>query len=144
MRIKRAVATLLYLSSTPMAQIERELLQHYRDNSASGPIRAVSTRTRDVIDAVCRIAEFSGHSVAGDAQSDDIGVRLEIGLPAELTSLGQAAGNLITRGQYLALQAAGLSSPKDVIEKPDVTAHVLGPEIAKKLSTACDKWKVQS
>jgi helicase len=63
MRVKRAVATLLFLSAAPMAEIERELLQHYRDNSASGPIRAVSTRTRDVIDAVCRIAEFSGCAV---------------------------------------------------------------------------------
>jgi len=140
MRIKRAVATMLFISSTPMAQVERELLQHYRDNSAAGPIRAVSSRTRDVIDAVFRIAEFSGHGVATGTQVEDIGVRLEIGLPAQLTQLGQAAGSMISRGQYLALLTAGLDNPAPIVSNPEAVARILGDDLAARLSTACSQW----
>jgi replicative superfamily II helicase len=80
-RIKRAVACLLFMSPRPMAEIERILLQHTRDSAAAGNIRQVAARTRDVIDAVIRIAIFNGRTVADDLDADDVGGSLSLDYP---------------------------------------------------------------
>ncbi|HQZ35397.1 MAG TPA: helicase-related protein, partial [Ilumatobacteraceae bacterium] len=127
MRTKRAVAVLLFISANPMAAIEQELLQHSRDRSASGPIRSVAARTRDVIDAVCRIAEFSGRSVDSGALNQEIGVRLEIGLPAEIAELAQLLGALLSRGEYLALLSSGLTTGDRLLADSLLVEQQLGP-----------------
>jgi hypothetical protein len=113
---KRAVACLLFMSSRPLAGIERILLQHTRDRSAAGNIRQVAARTRDVIDAVFHVARFNGRSLSDGVNSDDLGLRLELGLPGELVSLAQVIGAEINRGEYLALLGAGVTESGQVVD----------------------------
>lgn len=91
-RTKRAVAATYFASSRTMATIEQELLQHYRGRSCAGPVRATSSRTRDVLDAVIRIATISGKTISDEIAEGALGIRLEIGLPAELVDLAQYLG----------------------------------------------------
>jgi hypothetical protein len=112
---KRAVACLLFISSRPLAEIERILLQHTRDRAAAGNIRGVASRTRDVIDAVFQVAILNGRTVSDSLSSDDLGVRLELGLPFELVPLAQDLGADANRGEYLALLGAGVTETNQVI-----------------------------
>ncbi len=106
--IKRAVACLLLMTRNPMADIERNLLQHTRDRSAAGNIRGVASRTRDVIDAVVQVALLQGRTVSASLATDDLGLQLELGLPVEGLALARLLGAEIGRGDYLALLNAGV------------------------------------
>jgi helicase len=118
-RAKRAAASIRFASRTPLANVEQELMQHLRDRSAAGPIRAVAGRTRDVIEAVATICRVRGVAFANDQDIDMLGIRLEIGLPKELAELGMLAGNTLTRANYLDLLDSGLSTP-DGIRAADI------------------------
>ncbi|MGX7681517.1 DEAD/DEAH box helicase [Jatrophihabitans sp. DSM 45814] len=109
-RAKKAVAVLRFASRAQMSAIEDELMQHMRDRSAAGAIRAVSGRTRDVIDAVATVCRVRGASVANQDGIADLGTRLEIGLPAELGTLASSLGNVLSRANYLSLLGAGLTT----------------------------------
>lgn len=133
-RTKRAVACLLFMSSRPMADIERILLQHTRDRAAAGPIRQVASRTRDVIEAVFQITAYNGRSIVEGLSSDDLGLRLELGLPAELVALAQIAGTTLNRGQYLSLLEAGITRAYQLHERGIAgLAPIVGPESAESL-----------
>jgi replicative superfamily II helicase len=113
---KRAVACLLLMSSRPMAEVERILLQHTRDRSASGQIRQVSARTRDVIDAVVQVATFNGHSIREGLNIEDLGIQLALGLPESLVALARTIGAELNRGEYLTLLNAGISNAQQIVE----------------------------
>jgi ATP-dependent DNA helicase len=113
---KRAVACLLFMSSRPLAEIERILLQHTRDRAAAGNIRQVASRTRDVIDAVFQVAAFNGRTISEGLNTDDLGLRLELGLPAEVLPLAQILGAEINRGEYLSLLGAGVTEGGQVVD----------------------------
>ncbi len=126
-RAKRATACVLFMSEQPMAQIEGNLLQHYRDNSAAGPIRGVAARTRDVIDTVIRVAVFRGKSVADDSALDDLPLRLELGLPASMVPVARLLGPMLTRAQYLDLNQRGIRSSQGLLDMgEDALRDVLG------------------
>jgi helicase len=91
-----------------MSEVEQILLQHTIDRSAAGNIRQVASRTRDVIEAVIRVAVFSGRSVDSGLNSDDLGLRLEFGLPEDIVPLAQLVGTVLNRGEYLALRSIGV------------------------------------
>jgi len=110
-RMKRAVACLLFMSNRSMAEIEGILMQHTRDGAAAGPIRQVASRTRDVIDAVIRIAIFNGRTISDELDDGGVTMQLEFGLPTELVELAHAIGTTLNRGEYLALQAGGITDP---------------------------------
>lgn len=133
-RAKRAAACLLFTSSQPMAAVEQDLMQHLRDRSAAGPIRAVAARTRDVAAAVATIARVQGIRLADEEAIDRLAVMLEIGLPAELGSLGELVGNALTRAEYLSLLAGGLSDPNQIqaIEQDHLTG-LIGKAAATRL-----------
>ncbi|MDQ6946130.1 MAG: hypothetical protein M3256_07615 [Actinomycetota bacterium] len=134
-RTKRAVACLLLMSSRPMSEIERILLQHTRDRAAAGHIRQVASRTRDVIEAVFQVASFHGRTVSEEATSDDLGLRLEIGLPAELVRLAQYVGTSLNRGQYLGLHEAGIREPPQLAEAGvDRLSPIVGMEMSEYLA----------
>jgi len=139
---KRAAACLLYTTSTPMAHIERELLQHYRENSAAGAVRQVASRTRDVIGAVARIAEYRGKILSNPTQVDDLNIQLEYGIPHELVALARLAGKLLSRAQYLALLRAGISTPA-CLETVDMVRlkQVLGDDVAQQLIETYEQWR---
>lgn len=115
-RAKRATACILFMSEQPMGQIERTLLQHYRDNSAAGPIRAAAARTRDVIDTVIRVAIFRGKFISDEDAADDLPLRLEIGLPTSMVPVARVLGPMISRAQYLDLNQRSLHTPEAVLE----------------------------
>ena len=115
-RQKRAVACLLYISNHPLAQIEQILLQHTRDNSAAGNIRGVASRTRDVLDAVVRVAVLDGRTLRAGVNSDDLGLQLEMGIPEPMVPIAQVLGTELNRGQYLDLYNAGLVSIEQIGE----------------------------
>ena len=126
-RAKRATACIMFMSEQPMGQIERILLQHYRDNSAAGPIRAAAARTRDVIDTVIRVATFKGNALADEDASSDLPLRLELGLPKSVVPLARAFGPALSRAQYLDLNLRGVRSPEDVQSLADgVLAEIVG------------------
>jgi replicative superfamily II helicase len=131
---KRAVACLLLMSSSPMAEVERILLQHTRDRSAAGQIRQVASRTRDVIDAVVQVATFNGHSIREGLNSEDLGIQLELGLPESLVALGQTIGAELNRGEYLALLNAGITDASQVVERGTAgLASVIGDTAAERV-----------
>ena len=106
-RAKRAAAALYYISATPIRDAERHLLQHVRENSASGAIRAIAGRSRDVLDAVATVASLRAGLHCAKI-SDELAIRLEYGVPTEMAALAHACGNGLTRGDYLALHRVGL------------------------------------
>ena len=116
---KRAVACLLTMSRRPIAEIEKILTQHTRGSSAAGNIRQVASRTRDVIDAVIQVAILQGSTVAEDVMTEDLGLQLELGLPAEALGLARVLGAEIGRGDYLSLLGAGVSDPHQVRRMDD-------------------------
>jgi helicase len=127
-REKRAAACLLFMSAIPMANVEAELLQHTPERSASGPIRQVAARTRDVIGVVANIANYYGKTLADDAAVDDLLLQLELGVPRELLPLASELGSQLTRGDYLALLDAGIVGWELVDAADNETlANLLGP-----------------
>ena len=133
MRAKRAAAALYYISATPIRDAEVHLLQHVRENSASGAIRTIAGRSRDVLDAVATVASLRAGLDCAEI-ADELAIRLEFGIPVEMVALADAYGAGLTRGDYLALHRAGLldvgaieaSSDDDLAEllTPAALAHV--------------------
>jgi replicative superfamily II helicase len=117
-RAKKAVACLLWMNGTPAAQLERIVMQHYFDRNAIGPVRAVASRTQDVIGAIIDMAAVI-HPTADLARlSELLPVQLELGIPAELTPLA-AAGAELVREHYLGLVQAGLNTPERINQADD-------------------------
>lgn len=137
---KRAVACLLLMSRRPMAEIEQILLQHTRDRSAAGNIRQVATRTRDVIDAVVRVATLQGRTADDGLNPQDVGLQLELGLPPEALLLAKLLGADVGRGEYLALLKAGITD-RDQLKalRPAELSAIVGKVIARRIRTALEE-----
>jgi hypothetical protein len=120
-RAKKAIACLLYASSTPLGTVEQRLMQHNLGNEAAGAIRAVASRTRDLLPAVMRVFAFLHPDVATGDLAERTMVRLELGIPAELVELGMVLGAELTRAQYLSLLDYGITGP-DEVEASDTTS----------------------
>jgi replicative superfamily II helicase len=137
LRAKRASASLLFMSQHPFAELEAHLLQHTRERSAAGPIRQVAARTRDVIDAVAHIVQYHGHQISESWEPIDVSVQLELGLPAALIELGRRLGNLLSRGEYLALLRSGLASASAIEAAEDSALEAaVGVASTRRIRTA--------
>lgn len=133
-RVKRAAACLLFASRTPMGDIERNLMQHLRDPSVAGPVRAVAARTRDVIGTVALVASVRGVQTTDDAVVDDMSLMLELGLPRELVPVARVLGATLNRAQYLTLVEAGLVDVHQVKRaEPELLTRLLGETSAAAL-----------
>jgi hypothetical protein len=124
------------MSRLPFADLESHLLQHVPDSSAAGPIRQVAGRTRDVIDAVAHIAQFHGRRLPADWNSAATSVQLELGLPREMTEVGQRLGNLLSRGQYLSLMRAGITTVNALRADTPRLESMVGPDGSARILTA--------
>jgi helicase len=135
-RMKRAAACMLFASATPISAIEGNLMQHLRETSVAGPVRAVAARTRDVISTVALIAAVKGVQTADEALADDITLMLEFGLPRDLVHLAGNLGNSLTRAQYLLLLNAGLTTD-DLVRgaQPELVGGILGEQLAMAIQT---------
>ena len=126
-RAKRAAAALYYISATPMKDAERELLQHVPERSASGAIRAIAGRTRDVLGAVSTVARVRANVDCSDI-ADVLAIQLEFGVPSEMVEAARTYGNQLSRGDYLALHRAGVLEPSAISSlAEDELAVLLSP-----------------
>ena len=107
-RSKRAAAAIYYTSDTPIADAETELMRYVPDNSAAGPIRSISSRTRDVLDSVAAVSILRAGLDCAEI-ADDLALRLEFGIPIPLTGLARRLGTRLTRGEYLSLLRAEIT-----------------------------------
>lgn len=110
-RAKKAVACLLWTTGVPAASFEPALMRHMKDRDAIGPVRAVTSRTRDVIDIVIAIAREAHPEAELDALAELLPVQLELGVPANIVWLARAAGTAISRQTYLNLSNRGTNVP---------------------------------
>ena len=126
-RAKKCAAALYFASEVPIAESERQLMQHVQDNSAAGPIRNVASRTRDVLDAVTTVAVLRAGIECADV-ADDLAIRLEFGLPDAMVDLAKIYGTFLNRGQYLALHDAGLTDVAEIRAiDPSELERLIGP-----------------
>ena len=96
-RAKKAVACLLWMNGVPSEQLERMVMQHYFDRNAIGPIRAVASRTQDIIGAVLDMAAVI-HPAADLARlANLLPVQLELGIPADFVPIALAGAGLSPR-----------------------------------------------
>lgn len=126
-RAKKAIACLLWMTGMPSAQLERLVMQHYFDRSAIGPIRAVASRTQDVIGAIIDIAAVIHPTADLTRLAELLPVQLELGIPAELAPLAGAGADLV-REHYLSLVGVGLATPELIDQADDdvLLKHVGG------------------
>lgn len=111
LRAKKAVASLLWVTDKPMNEIEDVMTQFGgKFNGAAGQIRGVATRTCDVLPTVARIVEMLFPNIDLSNRTSRLLVRLELGIPAALVELSFRIGRIFTRGDYLNLLKAGISS----------------------------------
>jgi hypothetical protein len=116
-RAKRALGCLLWIDGVQRDQIEALLMRHHRDNAISGPVLTAVNRTIDLLPTTLRVLELL-HGTDLAALEADLLLRLQLGIPAELTDIGVLWGDRVTRAQYLALHRSGLVSP-DAIASTD-------------------------
>jgi helicase len=110
-RCKRFVAAMRWIDGVEMEEIERELLQHYRDDDAAGAIRSVAERTRDFVPVLGRVVQALGVANLEDISLfDDLRVRLELGVQQEMVGVARQAGSRLTRGDYRRLYRAHLTT----------------------------------
>ena len=139
-RAKKAVACLLWMNGMPAAQLERLVMQHYKDRSAIGPVRAVAARTQDVIGPIIDMAAVS-HPTADLARLGELlPVQLELGIPAELAPLATAGAELV-REHYLSLVTAGLNTPELIDQADDDVLLKLIGGASQRLRTLRDAVK---
>jgi hypothetical protein len=116
-RAKRAVAALAYVSGEPMNAIETMIQRHGGGfGGSAGNIRSIAARTSDMIGTAGRIAELLHPGLHLGERIERLQIRLTLGIPGAAVDLGREAGQQLSRGDYLALTLAGLTTP-DAIQK---------------------------
>jgi helicase len=126
-RAKRALGCLLWAMGAPRQEIEALLMRHHRDNAIAGPVQTTVNRTIDLLPTTLRVLELVHGGDIAELEADLL-LRLQLGIPSELTELGALWGDRLTRPQYLALRDAGLTSPTAAAVDPARLAAVLGIE----------------
>jgi helicase len=95
LRAKKAVACLLWITDTPMADIESTLTQF---GGASGPVRSVATRTADLLATVAKAADLIHGGAAFSQRGSRLITRLQIGIAGASVELAVLLGDTIGRG----------------------------------------------
>jgi replicative superfamily II helicase len=111
LRAKKAAACLLSVTDLPMAEIERALTRFGgAPDGAAGPVRAVATRTCDLLPTVVRVAELLHAELNLEERARRLLIRLEVGVSAAAVDLASHIGTRFTRGDYRALLNIGHGS----------------------------------
>lgn len=133
-RCKKLLGVLMWVEGTELNQIEASLLRHLPSDNAAGPIRATAERTRDLLGVVVRIgALVSSDHGEPSVKSDELSMRLEIGLPTEILWLAAKLKRGLERGDYLALRRAGLVTLDALHASDDATlTRVIGSATKRK------------
>lgn len=113
LRAKKAAACLLWITDKPLTEIEQIMTQFGGAfDGAAGPIRSVRARTCDLLPTAARVAEILYPSLDFSSRLPRLLARLEIGVPSEIADLAMRVGTALSRGDYLRLLRAGLTSPE--------------------------------
>jgi len=149
LRAKKATACLLWMSTHPRADLEREMVKHGGPRTAAGPIQQVASRTCDLLPTVRAVAEILHPGLDLSEPLVRLLVCLEIGLPLELASLATAAGRRLTRAEYLAFHRLGYATPEalftadDQVLKDVVGSDVRTSELRRALRAYADQVEAQ-
>lgn len=129
LRAKKAVACLLWISGTPMSEIEGLLTRFGgRFDGAAGPIRSVRARTADVLPTVAMVAQLLHPGLDLASRLSKLLVRLELGIPAEAVNLAMLTSDRLSRGDYLSLAGADLIDLSKIADTEDAVLlrHIAG------------------
>lgn len=142
-RAKKAVACLLWTHGVPRAQIDEALTRHEREQHAAGTAQAVTARTADVLPVVVEVARLTHPDLSPDtltALTDDLPVRLELGVPASCARLGRHFGQALPRSGYLRLNDAALTLPEQLLTAgTDAVAAVLAADLGPAAADVADR-----
>ena len=110
-RAKRAVACLYWVSGKPITEIEEALTRHTGFiKDVAGAVRQVTSRTADLLDVVGKIAQHVHPEVDFSQRLRRLNIRLQIGISSQMTDVARVVGTLLSRGEYMRLEAVGLDS----------------------------------
>jgi helicase len=93
---------------------------------AAGPVRAVASRTSDLLPTVTRVAELLHPGLNVSERQSRLLVRLAFGVPDGIVDVAARAGRALARGDYLRLLRADLTTA-DVLERAqdaDLLTHL--------------------
>lgn len=122
LRAKKAVACLLFVSGTPMAQIEATLTQFGGAfGGAAGPVRDVAARCSDLLPVAAQVAEILHPTLDLGDRVGRLVLRLTYGIPGSVTELARHAGAELLRGDYCELASAGLGEPLAIAGADETT-----------------------
>jgi replicative superfamily II helicase len=122
LRAKKAVACLLFVSGRPMTEIEQTVTQFGGAfGGAAGPIRAVASRTCDLLPTAARVAEILHPTLHLGDRVGRLTTRLTLGIPGAAVDLAREAGSDLLRGDYRRLASAQLCSPQTISAADDKT-----------------------
>lgn len=120
LRAKKAVACLLFVSGKPMSEIEDILTQFGGAfGGAAGPIRAVASRTCDLLPVAARVVEILHPTLDLSDRIGRLTIRLTYGVPSAATDLAREAGAELLRADYCRLAAKGLCDPEKLDKATD-------------------------
>jgi hypothetical protein len=112
------------VSGTAMSEMEKVLTQFGGVfDGAAGPVRAVASRTCDLLPAVTRVASVLHPELDLLDRSVKLLTRLEVGVPAGAVEIARHAGSRLTRGDYQQLIKAGLATAAAVEIAADEHLH---------------------
>lgn len=127
-RAKRALGALLWVNGVPRVEIEALLMRHHRDKAVAGAVQGTVNRTVDLLPTSLRVVELVCGENLDEAEAE-LMLRLQLGIPAEMTPLGVIYGERLSRTQYLALHEASIHSPADLGDADEARlASILGVE----------------
>ena len=111
---------LLFVSGQSMNEVETILTQFGGAfGGAAGPIRAVASRTCDLIPVAARVAEILKPTLDLNDRVGRLVIRLTYGVAAPAVDLAREAGANLLRGDYQRLTAAGLCEPERIEQAQD-------------------------
>jgi helicase len=126
LRAKKAAGCYLWMDGRAREEIERILMQFDRNQAAAGPLSSIVNRMLDILPTVIRVAEVL-HDADLSERESQLMLRLQIGLPVAMVPIATAMGTELSRAQYLALHAAGLTTAKRLKDAdPERLLSILG------------------
>jgi helicase len=148
LRAKKAVACLLYITDTPLTEIEDTMTQFGGGlNGAAGPIKSVISRTCDILPTIASVAALINPDLDLDNRVRRLLVRLELGIPANLVELGTRIGRILNRGNYLNLLKKGIATVEqfeDSKESVLLTCFENNGEKLEKAKLALENYRPQT
>ncbi len=135
LRAKKTVASLLWITDKPLAEIETIITQFGGGlDGAAGPIRSLRSRICDILPTVASIAEILHPDLDLTERVQKLLIRLEFGITAIAVDLAAQTGNALTRGDYQKLIQAGLVSIEAIENSTDDTLSICLNKAQEKVS----------